>query len=432
MKKWRKKSLSYSIKEGVAFSVNSSLGKSYIAPCAVALNANNLEVGLLTSVPDLLATSSQLGTPKLMKKVSRKKIVTRSILFEALMWLPIALIAVFSQFKSVLLVAPLLVIIFYTIHSVLESFPSPAWSSWLGDLVPAKIKGRFFGRRNELMQLAGLVALLVAGILLDIFNGINALLGFAVLFLAAMVARLFGLYFISKQHEPKFKEEEKYYFTFSQFMRRAPTNNFGRFTIYVTLMSLAVNIAAPFFAVYMLRDLKFSYITFTIITISSALSTILTMPLWGKFSDKHGNLKTLKLCGFSIPLIPILWMLSSNPVYLFTVELFSGFVWAGFNLATNNYVYDCVTRQRMGICFAYLNVLSGIGVFIGATAGGFLATNLNINFMPILLLIFFISGALRILFSAIMLPKLREVRKVEPTKPLWYYMRGIVKRTPHH
>ena len=50
--------------------------------------------------------------------------------------------------------------------------------------------------------------------------GGNLFLGFAILFFLAMIARLVSRYYLIKQYEPKFKEDEKYYFSFSQFVKK--------------------------------------------------------------------------------------------------------------------------------------------------------------------------------------------------------------------
>ena len=53
-----------------------------------------------------------------------------------------------------------------------------------------------------------------------------------------------------------------------------------------------------------------------------------------------------------------------------------------------------------------------------------------IGLTPILFL-FLISGVLRLLFSITMLPQLREVRKVQPSRPLWYFMESFIRRRFH-
>ena len=426
----RKKNLGYIIKDGMAWAVNYGFGGSYITPYALQLNANDAQIGLLTSVPNLVASLSQLETPKLMEKTSRKRMVTTCALVQALTWLPISLVAVLFLFFGVNgVIAPMLVVLFYTVYILMVTFVSPAWSSWMGDIVREKERGRFFARKNAIVGITGISSMLVAGIFLDIFkkNGV-ILFGFITLFLIAMVARLVSRHILTKVYEPKFKYKHEYYFSFSSFVRRMKDTNFGRFTIYVTLMTLFTSLASPFFAVYMLRDLNFSFLVFAIVLQSSFVTSVLLVLLWGKFSDKYGNLRSLRICGLLIPIIPILWLFSANPVYLCLVQGLSGFCWAGFNLASTNYIYDAASKQRRGLCFAYFGVLNGISVFVGATLGGLFATFVNVGFLPTLLFLFLISGVLGLAVSAIMLPKLKEVRKVKPAKPLWYFIGDFVRK----
>jgi len=432
-KEVRKKSLGYSVKDGVAWSVNTGLGSNYITYYALALKANNAQIGLLTSVPNLVANLSQLEMPKVMEKTSRKRIVTNCVMVQALTWLPISLVAILFLFFGVNgIIAPTLLILFYTVYLLIGALVSPAWSSWMGDLVPEKERGRFFGRRNRIVGFAGILAMLVGALFLDIFkNWSYALLSFVTLFIVAMVARLISWRYLTKQYEPKFKYEHEYYFSFSSFVKRMKDNNFGRFTIYVTLMDLMVNLASPFFAVYMLLELNFSYLVIAIVTLSASVTTVLFMPIWGKFSDKYGNLRSLRICGLLIPAIPVLWLVSPNPFYLIIVQGISGILWAGFNLASVNFIYDAASKQRRGICFAYFGVLDGICIFVGATLGGLFATYVSVGFMTTLFLLFLISGVLRLVVSAIMLPKLKEVRKVEPAKPIWYFIGDFLRRRPH-
>jgi MFS family permease len=431
--KVRKASLRYSVKEGVAWSTSWALGPSYIAPYAIALKANNLQIGLLTSVPTLAANLSEIRTPKLMEKTTRKRIVTVGDFIQALMLLPIASVAfIYPIVGPNSLIAPTILIILYTIFLMLNSFTNPAWSSWMGDLVREKERGRFFSRRNAFTGIAGISVMLVAGVFLNLLTVQQALFGFSTLFVLASIALFISWHYFRKQYEPKFKYRDEFYFSFTSFLKRMKNNNFGRFVIYVSLMYFALNISSPFFAVYMLNQLKFSYLTFVSITLSSSIAIVISIRFWGRFSDKYGNLLVLRICGFLVPITPILWLFSTNPIYLAGVQALSGVLWGGFNLAASNYIYDCVTQQRRGICFAYSDALNGIGIFLGATVGGLIATYVNVGFISILLFLFLVSGLLRLAFSAAVLPMLREVRHVEEPKPIRYYLGGLSKRLPLH
>ncbi|MBI2671178.1 MFS transporter [Candidatus Woesearchaeota archaeon] len=406
-----KKSLKYSVISGSFYGVTDGSANSYVSPFAIAMNASNNQVALLTSIPSLIGPLSQLGTVKAMEKTkSRKKIIIMSALLQSMMLIPMMLIPFIFLNKG----AAILVVLF-SLYAVFGSFFGPAWTSWMGDLVPEKIRGRYFGNRAKIIGLVILVVSLIAGFLLDRFPKNKVFIGFFVLFLVAFIARLLSVYFVSKMYEPKLVIKKSLQFSFFEFIKKVPSNNFGRFSIYIALINFAVYVAGPFFAVYMLKDLEFNYVQYTIINIVSGMATLIGLPLWGKFEDKYGNVRALKICGLLIPLVPLLWTFSPNFYYLVFIQIYAGLVWSGFNLAAANFIFDATSIQRRATCDAYNTILSGIGIFIGAILGGYLATHLKISFMNIFLFIFVISTILRLLISLLILPTIKEVRKVKRT-----------------
>ncbi len=90
------------------------------------------------------------------------------------------------------------------------------------------------------------------------------------------------------------------------------STNTGRFIVYCSLINLTTLIAGHFFAPYMLRELKFNYITYTIINSASTLTTLGFMTWWGRRTGRAGSIKILKLTSFMIPFVPIMWLVSGN------------------------------------------------------------------------------------------------------------------------
>jgi len=77
-------------------------------------------------------------------------------------------------------------------------------------------------------------------------------------------------------------------------------------------MSFAVNIASPYFAVYQLHNLKFSYFVFAGLGTASSVATLLTISGWGRAADRIGNLKVLVATSVLIPFVPLLWLFSKK------------------------------------------------------------------------------------------------------------------------
>ncbi|MEK6918156.1 MAG: MFS transporter [Nanoarchaeota archaeon] len=309
--------------------------------------------------------------------------------------------------------------------------------------IVTKNHGDYFGRRNRIVGIFAFASILIASFILDYFKNTKLYLGFVVLFSLAFLGRAISSYLMLKQYEPKLKPDKSAYFTIFQFVKKMASNNFGKFTIYSSLVMLVVTVAGPFFAVYMLKNLGFSYISYMIVTLASLVSSFIFMPVWGKFSDKHGNVKTMKISGLMITLIPLLWLfvgvfivgrVENVTMTLVLIEIYSGASLAGFNLASGNFLYDVVSRQRVAICASYYNILSGVGILIGATLGGILSSlSFTIFGLSSILFIFLLSGIGRLIVYIIFNKKLKEVRNVEDfsfkkyTKEKMFYLERMFR-----
>lgn len=406
-----------SIIEAGTSSIMTGGGDSYIIPYALVLNATNSQIGFISSFVGLFGASAQILGSKLVYSFKRKKVVTLAVILQASFWLLIASLGIL--YRNEIIKNPILaLIIFYCLAIVSGSLGGPAWFSMLGDLIPQNIRGKFFSNRNKLAGTVSMITTFLVALFLDYAKkGEFLIAGFIIVFSIVATTRYISAFLFSKHYEPSTKTKKDSYFGFWKFIKKAPSNNFGKFVIYVGMINFATMLAGPFFAVYMLDELKFSYLIFTLVNISAGIFTIMSLSLWGKLGDKYGNISLLRIGSIIIPFASGLWLVSQNPIYLiFIPQLAAGVGWAAFNLGASNFIYDAVTPERRAICVAYFTMVNGIGIFLGALAGGFFLENIKINFMNIFLLLFLISTIMRILASSIMLPKIKEVRKVESLK----------------
>jgi len=402
----RKKSLNLSIVEASTWSVMYGFGETYITAFAVALKATSQQIGFLASFPRFLAALFQLHAAKVTdQSESRKKITIISVFLQALMFLPILLIPFLFDNNKIFVLT-----ILFSLYWIFGQFAGPAWSSWMGDLVKEKERGSYFGKRNRIAGFVSFISVLIAGLTLQFFSNISIFLGFGILFGVAVVARLFSVYFLTKIYEPPYKNSNEDQFSFAQYVKKLPNTNYGKFVIYFSLLTFSAQIAAPFLTVFMLRDLSFSYATYTILISASSIATFMSMAYWGKHIDEFGNKKVLTITGLLIAIIPFLWLVSQSPYYLIIVQGFAGFGWAGFNLAAFNFLFDTVKPAKRTRCVAYQNVLLGTSIFIGASLGGSLTKILpdpqilvsNLQYL------FIISGVLRLGSFVLMVPNLKK------------------------
>jgi MFS family permease len=414
------RSLRHSVRDGVAYSVMTGGGETYFSTFALYLQATAAQIGALAALPPLLGSLAQLLSAWVGRRLGRRKpIILIGACIQAFSWLPLALLPIwFPQWAVPLLVASIVV------YYAGASFAAPQWSSLMGDLVSPRRRGRFFARRTRVASITAFFALIGGGLVLHGFAEAGATLwGYWTLFAVAACARLVSVYHLSQMHDPEGHvaalEMPLQRHTWRTLCRSA----FARFALFFALMQCSVAISSPFFTVYMLGDLQYSYLEFMLTTAVVVLMQFLTLNWWGRIGDAFGNRLILVATGALIPLLPALWLVSGSFFYLIGVQIVAGMVWAGFSLSAGNFLYDLVPRARRATYMALHNVVSSIGVFIGALLGGYLASHLpreifwqgeSYTWATPLYGVFFISCVARLCVALLFLPRLKEVRGVKP------------------
>ncbi len=403
------RSLRYSIRDGVFASLMNGFTLDYFTPFLLALGGTVRHVGILSALPSLLASVIQLKSPDIAVRLkSRKKVINIFALLQAAMLVPMVFAFLFGPVRIAAFIA--IVALFTAFGSVI----SPVWGSLMTDLVREDKRGEYFGWRNKTLGFVTILSTFAAGFILHEAQRFNVFLGFAAVFGAAFAFRLISWRYLNKMHEPALAHTGEDYFSLREFVSRVGSSNFARFVFFVSITKFCVNIASPFFAVLMIRDLKFDYLTYTAITLAATLATNLTIKRWGVHADRVGNLKVLRLTSKLVAFVPLLWIFNQNPAYLFVVQVFSGFAWAGFNLSASNFTYDSSTPGKRARCIAYFNFFNGLSLSLGALFGAFLAQRLpagifHYNLMNIIVL----STALRLVMAFVIPFNLKEVRSVE-------------------
>lgn len=412
----------------------SGFGTRYLSPFAVALGAGNTFMSLFATLPTLIAGLFQILTLKSFYDHSRKKVVMFSVAAQIIFWLPLVFCASLFYYDKISVSLSLIILFLsYTLLSIFGALASPSWNSWMRDLVPKK-SGNYFGKRTAIIGTIGIISMVIGGIILDFFKKSSPnklMIGFSVIFIIAIIGRSVSLSFFRKQYEPKHKSYKSSYFSFFSFIKNIEKhgNNFGKFSVFIGIFGLGVAIASPFFSVYMLKDIGFSnsYLSYTIISIVSLASIMAFSPSWGRIIDKHGNVAVMKFCSIGIAFVPLLWafsfMIYNNfgfsvtAAYLFFIEIFTGFVWGGYNLSSAVFIYEAVTKEKMALCVAYNGIIGAAGAVIGSIIGRIMMNYSgpipilgNVNYFVFVFLISFVARlTIAIFFSS----TFKEVRKVK-------------------
>jgi MFS family permease len=413
----------------------------FVTPFALALHASPRGIAWLTSVPALFGAAAQWWTGRLTRAWGgRKTVLLRVVGGQAVVLVLLAGLA----FSTLPHRVPVLIALM-TGYVVFGGLSGPVWNSLMADYLPASHRAGYYGWRNRITGLVLIAGALGAGAWLTFSAGSaspaaapGALASFGLLFLAAAAARAVSWRFLARFYEPVYSRAALPAGRFDDFWRETRGGPFWPFVACAASMTFAANLSGPYFPVYLIRGLKFSYLTYTTVMMAVQVALSFSMALWGRAADEIGLQKIFRLSCWLTLLMPLLWLVSPSPWYIFFLQLFGGLSWAGFNLSTTNYLFDAVPARWHIQAISYFNVINGTALFAGAFLGGHVMEKLPpLLGFPFLTLLQ-ISGALRLAVCLTLLPKVRPVRRdaavsnwqvfysVLGLKPLIGVYRGVV------
>lgn len=409
------RSLRHSVRDGMAYAVMAGGGETYFSAFALFLRASAPQVALLSTLPALLGSLAQLLSAWLGRRLGKRRpIVLAGATLQALAWVPLLALPLWYPGAAV----PLL-LAFITVYFAGANLAAPQWTSLMGDLVPERRRGRYFARRTRLTAITTFLSLVAAGTTLHVcdVNGATAI-GFVLVFSIALVARLVSVYHLARMHEPA-PHGADIPAPNRDWLHAVRSSGALWFSAYFVLMQSAVAVAGPFFAVYMLRDLQFSYLQFMATTGTAVLVQFLTLTTWGRISDVFGNRLILRVTGIMVPMLPALWLVSTNFWYLLALQCLSGLAWAGLSLSAGNLLFDLVPSRQRAAYAAFHNVSAAAGIFAGGMIGAALVLMLpplsplwsTATVSSTLLSVFLVSSTIRALIAILLVRRVRELRR---------------------
>ncbi|MBL8012352.1 MAG: MFS transporter, partial [Candidatus Omnitrophica bacterium] len=358
----------------------------------------HVQIGLLASIPAVLSSFSQAFAILGVRWVgSRKALLVRGCLFQAVMLIPVAFLVFLKEGYRIECL-----IIFVVIFRVIGSILGPAWGSLVSDYLPEHLRGEYFGKRSQITSVSGMIAMAVLGIVLFLCKGFETW-AFFFIFLLAALCRFISSYYMTRM------VELPHAVTINESTGMAV--NYRNFVVYIAAITFATQLVAPFTSVYMLKDLHFNYLSYMSVILISSLTGLISFPAWGRNADVVGNLKVMKLTGWLLPFVPLLYVFCHLPWQLMIVEAFNGFIWAGFNLCATNFIYDSASAEKRVQFLCYSNVINGMALFSGASLGGFLASRLPSVEGSQLFYLFLLSTVCRLTAQVFLFPHIKEVRR---------------------
>lgn len=364
------------IRDGLASQAMAVLtGGVFLVAIACNLGASNLVIGLLAAIPPLTQIL-QIPSIFLVNKVRNRRAVSLlASLISRVPWLVVALAPFIFPPQAGLAV----IVIALIVHTSAAAVSGCAWNSWMRDFVPENKMGGFFSKRMQLATGLGLMLSLVGGVGIDWWKKAypdQEILAYSFLFGAGFIAGMIGVYYISRIPEPRMKPADNTGFL-KMLWEPFRNINFRKLLMFSGSWSFAVNLAGPFFTVYMLRRLDTGMSLVVALSIVSQVSNFLFLRIWGGFTDKYSNKSVLAVSGPLFLICILGWTFTTMPEkHIFTLPLLvilhvvMGIAAAGIALASGNIALKLAPRGEATAYLAANTLVSSVAAAISPILGG--------------------------------------------------------------
>jgi MFS family permease len=372
----RGRALGQVVTEGAFASAATALTSGVILTAlALHLGASNLVIGVLASAP-FLGQLLQAPTILLVEHFRMRKAISvfSSLTGRAML----ALMALAPFLPANWAIAAL--VIAQLILCGMGAVGSCAWNAWMRDLAPEDRLGWVFSRRTAFAAAVSLVAGIAAAIVLDrtaegsqwrsvVFGALYGLGFFAGLVSAWLTARI---------PEPAMPPRPERQLGLLALLREPLADlNFRRLTVFLASWQFAINLATPFFTVFIVKQLGYDMTFVMVLSVVSQLSNLIALRNWGALADRFAN-KSVLLVAAPTYILCIVGMIGASQIahgpwliaYLVVLHLFMGSAIAGATLATTSIALKLSPKGQSTAYVATAGVATAIAAGFAPILGG--------------------------------------------------------------
>lgn len=266
-------------------------------------------------------------------------------------------------------------ILWFFVSSCFAAVAGVTWNSWVQEWVPARLRGKYFSRRNAWLQFSTLAFLFGAGWTLAHWN--YAISSFQAVIAVSAFVRIFSLYWqwiaptraLPDAHVPASSLSEQLHVL----LRARP---FLLFVAFGAVWSFAANCFGPFYHVFMFEQLGFSAFDVGVLSTLTALGGALALPAWGRLLDRFGNKPVMTFALICWQLQNFLWCIvtPANRNLLYGMWVFGGLTSACFILGQFTLLLRVLPLEAknlaIGLNLAVTSLVAAVAPVIGGAVLG--------------------------------------------------------------
>ena len=404
-----------------------------------SLGVSDFVFGLLYAIGPIISPLQLAASYILERTRKRKALFITFGLIQRVIWLPFGLIPFIIPMEQHTLRIWMVSLVLFIV-AFCGPFMNVTFFSFIGDLVPEHIRGRYFAVRMRISTICGIAGGILTAWILDSFSPIYS---YAYVFaLAAIMGTLdivcfFRIKFPEMAHSPK--EGEGFLQMLGGVVKNKP---YMRFIFFMTFWLFSLNLSGPFILVHLREGVQLSNTLITVaVQILPNVCSVFIVSRWGRTLDSHGNKPVMQVANGILCFAPFLWIITTNNpisvVLIMLIGLMHGLLLPGFDLGANNIMIGHAPQVNRSMYIAvYFMCTSIIGIGLANAMGGWLLDNvfsiteaMELSVLGVVLTrysyLFALTALLRCFMVYIALP--RMVKEESSTSSAMKLFREIIK-----
>lgn len=370
----------------------------------LSLGVSKYQVAVLTATMPLSRFAEIISSYATQRTGRRRELFTWAHILSRLLWVPLALTYFISGEYLPWRVPALFVILLAS--SLLAWTAANAWLSWMGDLLPSGIRGRYFGVRQVCEKTFEIVGGLCVGWYLSMGETTTHTQYVIVVCVLVTFGILDILVFRFWVPHPVLEPTRKRGQLRQLIAVPLRDRRYKRLVLFLAGWTFASGLLQPYIWVFIKGEeyLGLSYMMGYVILAVSGVCLGGTSYFWGHFGDRWNPRKALALCvaiGFTPPFY-YLFATPQNTLPIYLAWAVGSIAWSGILVYTFQYGISMAPARERSMYLAFQSAV--LGLVQGAaflSAGGILKlmawTDLRLGGYSDLQILFCLAGLGRLL-----------------------------------
>jgi MFS family permease len=328
--------------------------------------------GVIVALPFLANFLQIFLTPPLAHYFTAKSVTLVTAWANAAGWLAMAVALSFLPREDPAVSTPVF-FWFFLGFSLLASVNSVTWNAWTQDWSPERLRGKYFGFRNGLIQAATVLFLILVWATLRLFQGsLLAMQGVIVVSVALRTWSIIAQHRLNATSPSGSSAQPLSWREQLQTIRRS--RSLLMFIAFGGIWGFAYNSLGPFYPVFMYRQLGLSLSHVCLFIILNTVGAAVTMPTWGRLLDRLGNRSVMAAAILLWQAQFLVWFFLNrdNAWLLYPLWIWNGFTWAGFTLGLFNMLLKLIPPEAktiaIGINTAVTSIVTAVAPVISGAA----------------------------------------------------------------